>query len=119
MEKQLENYRRLRELVVRLFDAGIEIACHWPCTDIAKANTEAFAVFVNSLNALCRSVTCIADPETMTIRAIKPRNKRASRDQETLEDEADNQGVEEEEGDEENDEGSDGLMDDDDSEVEK
>ena len=55
----------------------------------------------------------------MTIRAIKPRNKRASRDQETLEDEADNQGVEEEEGDEENDEGSDGLMDDDDSEVEK
>ena len=42
---------------------------------------------------------------------IKPRNKRASRDQETLEDEADNQGVEEEEGDEENDEGSDGLMD--------
>ena len=56
-------------VIVNLFDAGIEIACHWPCTDIAKANTEAFAVYVNSLNALCRSVTCIAEPQTMTTRA--------------------------------------------------
>jgi hypothetical protein len=59
-------------VIVNLFDAGIELACHWPCTEIAKANTGAFAVFVNSLNALCRSVTCLAGPHTMTIRAYYP-----------------------------------------------
>jgi hypothetical protein len=61
-------------IIANLFNSGIEIACHWPCTDTAKANTEAFAVFVNSLNALCRSVTCLAEPQTMTIRAYYPFN---------------------------------------------
>ena len=50
----------------------MEIACHWPCNEKAKEGHEAFTVFVNSLNALCQSVTCIADPETMTIRAYYP-----------------------------------------------
>jgi hypothetical protein len=61
-------------VIVNLFDAGIEVQCHWPCTDIAKANTEPFAVYINSLNALCRTVTCLAEPQTMTIRAFYPFN---------------------------------------------
>jgi hypothetical protein len=61
-------------IIANLFNPGIEIACHWPCTQKAKDNHEAFAVFVNSMNVLCQFVTCLAEPETMTIRACYPFN---------------------------------------------
>jgi hypothetical protein len=59
-------------VIVNLLPAATEIACHWSCTERAKINHEAFAVFVKSLSALCQSVACTAEEETMTLRAYYP-----------------------------------------------